>query len=176
MHYAASYGHKKMVDTLLKAEGININAVYKPYLWTPLHLAAKNGHIDIVRALVEKGIDLLLKDQNGKTPRDLAKNDDMKELLKEAEETQLRQLAIKRATKNGIIAGCLTALLGTAVAVALFATGTVAVELISIVIAVAAIAAAALAVGGVTYMVLKPSTEMDEVEEEQGITGDERKV
>ncbi|WP_264328987.1 hypothetical protein [Wolbachia endosymbiont (group A) of Andrena hattorfiana] len=47
---------------------------------------------------------------------------------------------------------------------ALFATGTVAV------------ATAALAVGGITYMMLKPSTEMDEVEEEQGITGDERKA
>ncbi len=58
---------------------------------------------------------------------------------------------------------------------ALFATGTVAVELIPIVIAVVAIAAAALAVGGITYMMLKPSTEMDEVEEEQGITEDGRR-
>ncbi|MGL9779319.1 MAG: hypothetical protein ACR5K5_03575 [Wolbachia sp.] len=40
----------------------------------------------------------------------------------------------------------------------------------------AAIAAAALAVGGITYMMLKPSTEMDEVEEEQGIIGDKRKA
>ncbi len=58
---------------------------------------------------------------------------------------------------------------------ALFATGTDAVELIPIVIAVVAIAAAALAVGGITYMMLKPSTEMDEVEEEQGITEDGRR-
>ncbi|MFP3020653.1 hypothetical protein [Wolbachia endosymbiont (group A) of Pogonocherus hispidulus] len=40
----------------------------------------------------------------------------------------------------------------------------------------AAIAAAALAVSGVTYMMLKPSTKIDGVEEEQGITGDERKA
>lgn len=36
-----------------------------------------------------------------------------------------------------------------------------------VVIAVAAIATAALAVGGVTYMMLKPSTKMDEVGEKK---------
>ncbi|WP_395463529.1 hypothetical protein [Wolbachia endosymbiont of Cantharis cryptica] len=39
-----------------------------------------------------------------------------------------------------------------------------------------AVAVAALAVGGITYMLSKPSTKVDEVEEEQGITGDERKA
>ncbi|WP_265025565.1 hypothetical protein [Wolbachia endosymbiont (group A) of Bibio marci] len=79
----------------------------------------------------------------------------------------MRHLAIKRATKNGIIAGCSTALLGTAVAVALFATGTIAVELIPIVIAVVAVATAALAVGGITYMMSKPSTKVDEAKKEK---------
>jgi hypothetical protein len=58
-------------------------------------------------------------------------------------------------------------LLGTAAAVALFAIGTIAVELIPIVIAVAAIATAALVVGGATYMMLKPNTKMDKAEEQK---------
>ncbi|WP_419247357.1 hypothetical protein ACJZL1_01560 [Wolbachia endosymbiont of Rhagoletis indifferens] len=61
----------------------------------------------------------------------------------------------------------MTALLGAAIAVALFATGTIAVELIPIVIAVVAVATAALAVGGITYMMSKPSTKVDEAKKEK---------
>ncbi|WP_265035588.1 MULTISPECIES: hypothetical protein [unclassified Wolbachia] len=73
----------------------------------------------------------------------------------------------------GSIAGCSTALLGTAIVVALFTTGTIAVELISIVIAVATVAIATLAVGGITYMMSKPSTKVEEVE---GICSGERQI
>lgn len=66
-------------------------------------------------------------------------------------------------------------MLGAAIAVTLFATGTVAVELIPIVIAVAAVAIAALAVGGITYMMSKPSTKMEEAKEEK-TAGDEREI
>ncbi|WP_341812141.1 hypothetical protein [Wolbachia endosymbiont (group A) of Conops quadrifasciatus] len=53
----------------------------------------------------------------------------------------------------------------------LFAAGTIAVELMPVVIAVAAIATAALAVGGVTYMLSKPSTKVDETKEQQNVNG-----
>ncbi|MGL9760881.1 MAG: hypothetical protein ACR5LB_01430 [Wolbachia sp.] len=58
--------------------------------------------------------------------------------------------------------------LGTAAAVALFATGAIAVELVPILIAVIAVTVAALAVGGVTYMLSEPSVEQ--------VAGNERKV
>ena len=32
---------------------------------TPLHLAARQGHVDIVRYLVDKGADLNIKDEDG---------------------------------------------------------------------------------------------------------------
>ncbi|XCA33072.1 MAG: hypothetical protein ABS808_04715 [Wolbachia endosymbiont of Polyergus mexicanus] len=64
-------------------------------------------------------------------------------------------------------------MLGTAVAVALFATGTVAVELMSVMIAVAAVTIVALAVGGITYSILKPSTKMDETKKAQNVNGQE---
>ncbi|MGL9689220.1 MAG: hypothetical protein ACR5K6_05855 [Wolbachia sp.] len=58
--------------------------------------------------------------------------------------------------------------LGTAAAVALFATGAIAIELVPILIAVVAVAVAALAAGGVTYMLSEPSVEQ--------VAGNERKV
>ncbi|MDG7057298.1 MAG: hypothetical protein LKM43_04085 [Wolbachia endosymbiont of Penenirmus auritus] len=59
-------------------------------------------------------------------------------------------------------------MLGTAIAVAFFATRTIAVELVPILIAVTAVTVAALAVGGVTYMLSEPSVEK--------VAGNERKV
>ena len=178
LHKAAARGYIEVVDALLKAEGINVNAVYTPYLWTPLHCATRNGHIDIVRALIEKEANPLLKDAYGRTPGDLAANDSIKNLLKEAEEKRLRKQ--NKGTSNsekteptsaiakGVVAGGIVAALGTAVAVALFATGAIAVELVPILIAVVAVTVAALAVGGATYVLSKPSVEK--------VTGNERKV
>ncbi len=108
-----------------------------------------------------KGADPLLKNKDGKTPMDLDKSGYIKQFLE------------KKAIKNGIIAGCATAALSTAIAVTLFATGTVAVELMSVMIAVAAVTIVALAVGGITYSILKPSTKMDETEKAQNVNGQE---
>ncbi len=189
---AARNGHVDTVKVLI-AKGTDVNAKDQDG-WTPLHLAAYKCHIDIVKVLLKKGADLLLKNNSGKTPRDLARTGDIKKLLEE-EEKQLKKLNEEKndlpqdkddnkdttplleetekkqptsAIKKGVFAGGAVAVLGTAVAVALFVTGTVAVELIPIVTAVVAIAAAALAVGGITYMMLKPSTKVEEVKEEQG--------
>ncbi|MCM1002377.1 hypothetical protein [Wolbachia pipientis] len=59
-------------------------------------------------------------------------------------------------------------MLGAAIAVALFATETVAVELVPILIAVVVVTVGALAVGGVTYMLSEPSVEQ--------VAGNEQKV
>ncbi len=189
-----------IVKVLLKNKA-NVNAADENE-YTPLHWAAKLGYTEIINILIENGANPLLKNKDGKTPGDLARYGNIKKLLEKAEEEQLKKLNEEKnnltqdkddnkdttpllegtekkqptsAIKKGLFASGAVAVLGTAVAVALFATGTVAVELIPIVIAVVAIAAAALAVGGITYMMLKPSTEMDEVEEEQGITEDGRR-
>lgn len=184
LHLAALFGHTDTVKALLQTKGIDVNATDKSG-WTPLfiRLAAQhtiqyttniatsiginsdteslsifldeNSSKKIVDTLMEKGANHLLKSKNGETPMDLDKNGYIKQFLKQ------------KAIKKSIFYGGATALLGTAVAIALFATGTIAVELMHVVIAVAAIATAALAVGGVTYMMLKPSTKMDEVGEKK---------
>ncbi|WP_406831117.1 ankyrin repeat domain-containing protein [Wolbachia endosymbiont (group A) of Bibio marci] len=87
LHLAAEEGCTEIVKVLLQAKGIDINAANE-FGQTPLHLAAEEGHTEIVKILIENGADPLIKDEHGKTPRDLATNDDMKGLLKEAEETQ----------------------------------------------------------------------------------------
>jgi ankyrin repeat protein len=157
LHLAVYNNLGNTINALLKAEGINVNAVHTSYLrtplycaarngrtkivntlvenevnvnaedenrFTPLHLAAYHGHTEVVKILIANGADPLLKIKD-KTPRDLAERDFIKKLLKEAEEKQLKQQALNKS----ISAGGATALLGSAVAVALFVTGTVAVEL-----------------------------------------------
>lgn len=74
------------------------------------------------------------------------------------------QFLKEKASKKSAIFGGATAVLGAAIAIALFASGTIAVELIPIVIAVAIAAIATLEVGGITYMMSKPSTKVDEAE------------
>ncbi len=48
---------------------------------TPLHIAAAKGHADIVRLLIENGADKKIRNKNGKTPADLAQNDELKSIL-----------------------------------------------------------------------------------------------
>ena len=36
-----------------------------PHQWTPLHLAATSGHVDIARLLVDKGANINGKDNGG---------------------------------------------------------------------------------------------------------------
>ncbi len=175
LHLAAKNSNEEVVEALLKVEGINVNAtdssqktplhVVASGFWsnktlniliergadikavdrdgnTPLHLAATQNKW-VVEILIINGADPLLKNKDGKTPMDLDKSGYIKQFLE------------KKAIKNVIIAGCATAALSTAIAVTLFATGTVAVELMSVMIAAAIVTAVALAVGGITYSILK---------------------
>lgn len=151
LHWAVFGNHEEVVSILIKA-GANLNAV-NGCKETPLNRAAKYNNTKMFDILTKAGADLLTFDKNG----------------------HVRQFLEKKVKKNGLYAGGASALLGTAAAVALFATGTVAVELIPIVIAVAAIATTALVVGGATYMMLKPSTKMDGVKG-QGLEENEQEI
>jgi ankyrin repeat protein len=60
--------------------GGNINA---RHLWnnTPLHYAAKKGHANIVRFLLEKGADIHARNRKGREPADVAKTTTIKNLI-----------------------------------------------------------------------------------------------
>ncbi|MCG8340467.1 MAG: ankyrin repeat domain-containing protein [Cytophagales bacterium] len=72
LHWAAANNRLKAVILLID-KGANIDA-QNERLWTPLHLAVINGHQEVVNLLVEKGANVNLQDNNGRTPKDHARN------------------------------------------------------------------------------------------------------
>jgi ankyrin repeat protein len=48
---------------------------------TPLHAAAEPGHIDIINVLLEAGSDASIQNFNGQDPADVAKDEDVQDLL-----------------------------------------------------------------------------------------------
>ncbi|QDW08246.1 ankyrin repeat domain-containing protein [Wolbachia pipientis] len=166
LHLAAFYGHASVVEVLLE-KGANVNAVDSEG-FTPLHLAALNGHANIVEVLLEKGANVNAVDNEGWTPldraEDYAKSKNAVEVLLKAGGG-----SFVKARNKAKIAGGVTTLLGTAIAVALFTTGIIAAQLIPIVIAVVAVTAAALVVGCATYEWSKPSTKVDGAEKPSAV-------
>jgi cytohesin len=72
LHYAAQEGHAATIDLLVQ-EGCDVNAqMYKmkgsqQSLWTPLHLAVCNGHMDALRQLLTASVDVKITDSEGST-------------------------------------------------------------------------------------------------------------
>ena len=48
---------------------------------TPLHFASMHGHVEVITALLVAGADKRIKDIYGRTPHDVAKNQDIKNAL-----------------------------------------------------------------------------------------------
>ncbi|CAH0055727.1 unnamed protein product [Clonostachys solani] len=67
--FAASAGQEEAAKALLATEGVWINANPPHAIGSPIALAARRGHVGIVRALIEKeGIELDKPDRNNLTP------------------------------------------------------------------------------------------------------------
>ncbi|WP_143689810.1 ankyrin repeat domain-containing protein [Wolbachia endosymbiont of Nilaparvata lugens] len=147
-----------IVNALI-ATGANVNAVDKNGK-TPLDCAHENVRVDedIVNALIAAEANVNAVDRDERTSLDYAESKNVKKAMLEKGEG-----SFLKASRKGKIAGGVTILLGTAIAVALFTTGIIAAQLIPIVISVVAIAAA-LVVGYATYAWSKPSTKVGEVE------------
>jgi hypothetical protein len=67
LHHCAENGLTSSVKRLLSIRNINVN-VKDLYEWTPLHYAARNGHIEIIRLLLQNGAVVNAKNNCGSTP------------------------------------------------------------------------------------------------------------
>lgn len=72
LHKAAYYsGSATLLENLIM-QGADVNARDKG-AWTPLHLAAKNGHVEALQILLENGANMHVKDiKHGWTPLHIA--------------------------------------------------------------------------------------------------------
>ncbi|WP_353274324.1 ankyrin repeat domain-containing protein [Wolbachia endosymbiont (group A) of Ennomos erosarius] len=160
LHLAAHNGHLDIVNALIEkgayayATCYPETSSYDKICWsgTPLGLAMRNGHWNVVNALVEKEKNNLLENKIG-NPRYY--------------QDIVRKVQEKQAFKRGIFVGGGVTLAGAIIATALFATGVIAVETLTVLAAVSIVAAAGLAVGGVTYLISKPKTEVHEAKTDQ---------
>ncbi|KAF8053746.1 ankyrin repeat protein [Lyophyllum atratum] len=81
IHLAARAGHAEVVEVLLQPE-IDVDSRSSSYGQTPLSYAAENGHVDVVRLLLrDPRVDVHIKDNIGRTALDVARGDDLRELL-----------------------------------------------------------------------------------------------
>ena len=62
------------------AGGGDVNQKTNQWRNTPLHYAARRGHLSVARMLVEAGADLTVRDEGGKTAADWATGE-LKEFL-----------------------------------------------------------------------------------------------
>ncbi|OGI07307.1 MAG: hypothetical protein A2Y40_03310 [Candidatus Margulisbacteria bacterium GWF2_35_9] len=66
IHYAAEYGHAKIIDQLCKA-GADVNAKNDDY-WTPLRMAVNKGYYEASKTLLENNADVNISDGSGTVP------------------------------------------------------------------------------------------------------------
>ena len=72
LYVAAVEGNPEMCKYLISTGG-NVNVAHYSYLsWTPLHVAANNGHASVIDVLIQNGADTETRDSNGDTPLCLA--------------------------------------------------------------------------------------------------------
>ncbi|MHA7877472.1 MAG: tetratricopeptide repeat protein [Bacteroidota bacterium] len=83
IHFAAYDGLSEKVSSLLESDDAKVNDTTSAG-WTPLHLAAKQDHDDIVQLLLDKNAPIEARDKQGHTPLHLAADaghDDIVQLL-----------------------------------------------------------------------------------------------
>eukprot|EP00164_Ancoracysta_twista_P003190 GFYU01004254.1.p1 GENE.GFYU01004254.1~~GFYU01004254.1.p1 ORF type:complete len:819 (+),score=203.53 GFYU01004254.1:135-2591(+) len=77
---AAQKGFAKITELLL-THGASTN-VEDAFGWSPLHKSALNGHTEVVKLLLRNGADINSTNNAGKTPEEVTKKAEIKELLR----------------------------------------------------------------------------------------------
>uniref|UniRef100_A0A0E0R300 Uncharacterized protein n=1 Tax=Oryza rufipogon TaxID=4529 RepID=A0A0E0R300_ORYRU len=85
IHFASQKGHVEVVRELL-ASGASVKAKNRKG-FTALHFASQNSHLELVKYLVKKGADIAAKTKGGQTALHVAEKDDVRDFLKECEQS-----------------------------------------------------------------------------------------
>ena len=72
LHYAALWGLHSIVESLVTKHLQDVNSHFFPRYDTPLHLASKKGHVEVVRFLLEHGAYVTARNCLNQTPLNLA--------------------------------------------------------------------------------------------------------
>jgi len=87
LHAAAYSGHAECIHTLINLlRDVDYIDARDNYYNTPLHKAAERGNVECVRALLEHGVDRNVKNLRGKTAADMAKSEEIKEMIENYQE------------------------------------------------------------------------------------------
>ena len=80
LHYCGQYDHLEIAKMLIDA-GADVNIQHSRG-WTPLHIFTFYNHSRIAKMLLDAGADKTIPDNEGRLPYELAKTQELKELLK----------------------------------------------------------------------------------------------
>ncbi|KAK3293226.1 uncharacterized protein B0H64DRAFT_208462 [Chaetomium fimeti] len=75
LHFAARFGHAECAKVLLKGtdeQKADLELAENSFAWTPLHIAAVDGHMSVAQLLVEAGADVDRVDSSGWTAKEHA--------------------------------------------------------------------------------------------------------
>ena len=75
LHVAARFGYSKCAEVLLRGtttQKADTEIAEKTFGWTPLHVASVDGHLNVVKLLIEAGADLERYDSSGWTAKEHA--------------------------------------------------------------------------------------------------------
>lgn len=72
LHVAAQAGSLECIKLLLLVSGLECNSIMSSNGFIPLHYAAREGHTQVLRYLLDNGADTNVKDSMGRTPLKLA--------------------------------------------------------------------------------------------------------